>query len=93
MVQETVSELLSRHGMFLGDLDDQGMPQLDGEDEFHSTYQQISLVVGHDHDLGIGTLHTSVRYAAVEIVVAGALCMTFPVLVPITAVLTRIGRN
>lgn len=56
-----MSELFSRHGLFLCDLDDQGMPLLDGDDEFQNTYQHVSLLVGQDHDLGTGTLHTSVR--------------------------------
>lgn len=64
-MSETVAEVLSSHGLCLGEVDEQGLPVLDVEDAFQSTFPHVSLVVGEHRDLGTGTLHTSVRYVSV----------------------------
>eukprot|EP00892_Ulva_mutabilis_P005532 jgi/Ulvmu1/3350/UM156_0007.1 len=61
MVTETINELLIRHGLMVAELDHDGVPELDGGDEFQSTFQDVALVLGQQHDVGTGTVHTSSR--------------------------------
>lgn len=63
MVAETMCELLCRHGLMLAQLDQEGMPELDGGDEFQSTFQRVTLVLGQAYTAGTGTLHTTSRQA------------------------------
>lgn len=64
MTVDAFESIILGNGMELAEKGDDGLPQLPEDEVFESTFEQTSLVIGSDHDLGPGSVHTTTRCLA-----------------------------
>jgi hypothetical protein len=57
MTAASGSEVLQQCGMHEANMDADGMPELLEDEVFSKTFDEVSLVIGGEHDLGQGKLH------------------------------------